>query len=156
MIGQVGDARHIDAAPRPTGLTPHEQYSYMSLWCLMAAPLFFSGDMDHLDPFTLNVLCNAEVIAIDQDPLGRQARIVRQTGQDLVLAKPLEDGSLAVGLFNLDEQPRRVSVTWSELETSGRRTVRDLWRQRDLDPAEVEYAAAVAGHGVQLITLRPR
>ena len=64
---------------RKTTLTPNEQYSYMSMWCLMAAPLIFSGDMARLDPFTLNVLCNAEVIDVDQDALGRQARIVRKT-----------------------------------------------------------------------------
>ena len=62
-----------------TPLTPNEQYSYMSMWCLMASPLIFSGDMARLDPFTLNVLCNAEVIDVDQDALGRQARIVRKT-----------------------------------------------------------------------------
>jgi alpha-galactosidase len=71
LIGSVGNAFHIDEPPRPTSLTTDEQYSYMSLWALMAAPLIFSGDMNHLDEFTLNVLCNAEVIAIDQDSLGK-------------------------------------------------------------------------------------
>ncbi|HOH30215.1 MAG TPA: glycoside hydrolase family 27 protein, partial [Candidatus Hydrogenedentes bacterium] len=71
QIGYVGDAR-VGGEPAPCPLTPNEQYSYMSLWCLMAAPLVYSGDMTRLDAFTLNVLCNPEVIDIDQDPLGKQ------------------------------------------------------------------------------------
>ncbi|MBI3278895.1 MAG: alpha-galactosidase, partial [Acidobacteria bacterium] len=90
LIGRVGNARKIHEPPRATALTAAEQYSYMSLWSLMAAPLFFSGDMNSLDEFTLNVLCNAEVIEIDQDALGRQGRIVRRTEEEFVLAKALE------------------------------------------------------------------
>ena len=92
---------------KQTTLTPNEQYSYMSLWSLMAAPLIFSGDMAKLDAFTLNVLCNAEVIAANQDPLGQQAKILRQTRDEFVLVKELEDGSKAVGLFNLSARPRQ-------------------------------------------------
>ena len=68
----------------------------MSMWSLMASPLLFSGDMTKLDDLTINILCNAEVIDIDQDSLGKQARIVRKDPKELVLAKPLEDGSVAV------------------------------------------------------------
>ena len=75
LIGWIGTNRGKDF--KRTNLTPDEQYSYMSFWSLMAAPLVFSGDMTRLDDFTLNVLCNAEVIGVDQDPLGRQARMVR-------------------------------------------------------------------------------
>jgi len=102
LIGWVG-AAHGMGEGKPTTLTGNEQYSYMSMWCLMAAPLIFSGDMTKLDPFTLNVLCNREVIDVDQDPLGRQARIVRHDDESLVMLKPMQDGSLALGLFNLAE-----------------------------------------------------
>ena len=94
----------------------------MSLWCLMAAPLFFSGDMRLLDDFTLNVLCNAEVIDVDQDPLGRQAKPLVQDDETLMMAKPLEDGSVAVGLFNLAELPRKMNVDWSALGVQGQAT----------------------------------
>jgi len=106
MLGVCGDAKY----------TPNEQYSYMSLWALMAAPLFFSGDMRQLDAFTLNVLCNAEIIAVNQDELGTQARIVRHTDEELVLAKPLADDRMAVGLFNLGEVTQPIGVTWEELD----------------------------------------
>ena len=72
-----------------------------------------------LDPFTLNVLCNAEVIDVDQDALGHQARIIRCTSGDFILLKDLEDGSKALGLLNLGETEGTISVAWSELGLSG-------------------------------------
>ncbi len=155
LIGKVGNARKRDEPPKPVRLTPNEQYAYMSMWCLMAAPLIYSGDITHLDPFTLNVLCNAEVIEVDQDPLGKQARIVRQSETELVLAKPMEDGSLAVGLFNLDETPRVVKASWEELKLTGRQRVRDLWRQKDVGTVEGQVGAEVPRHGVYLVRLWP-
>jgi alpha-galactosidase len=119
LIGTVGDANHSKLAAKPTPLKPAEQYSYMSMWSLMASPLFFSGDMTKLDAFTLNILCNAEVIDIDQDSLGKQAKIVRKNQQELVLAKPLEDGSVAVGLFNLSEGQLSISIDWKDVGNIG-------------------------------------
>jgi alpha-galactosidase len=152
LIGWVGDANRMGVGT-PTTLTPDEQYSYMSLWCLMASPLIFSGDMAKLDPFTLNVLCNAELIDVDQDPLGKQARIVRQTAGELVLSKPMEDGSTAVGLFNLGPEPARLRVSWSDLGISGPQRVRDLWRQQDLSDARESYEAQIPRHGVSVVRL---
>lgn len=63
---------------KATKMPPNMQYAYMSLWCMMASPLFYSGDMTRLDAFTLNVLCNPEVIAIDQDPLGECAQVIER------------------------------------------------------------------------------
>jgi len=156
LIGQVGDANDIAAPPRKTSLTPGEQYSYMSLWSLMAAPLFYSGDITHLDPFTLNVLGNAEVIEVDQDPLGVQGRLLRgPDGPELVMAKPLDDGSLAVGLFSLSEEPHTIAVSWKDLGLAGRRVVRDLWRQRDLGVFDGRFETNLSRHGVALLRLSP-
>jgi len=154
LIGYVGNARRKDDPPAMTSLTPNEQYSYMSLWCLMAAPLFYSGDMTKLDAFTLNVLCNAEVIEVDQDPLGVQGRIVRQSDEELIMAKPLEDGSLAVGLFNFEEVAREVVVEWQQLGIDGPYVVRDLWRQKDIAVAEGRFPWRIGRHGVMLVRLR--
>ena len=151
LIGSVGNAFQIDALPKPTTLTPDEQYSYMSLWALMAAPLFYSGDMDHLDAFTLNVLCNAEVIGVDQDSLGRQAHIVRKTEDELVLAKSMSDGSVAVGLFNLGKEARQMTAAWTDLGVKGPHQARDLWRQKDLGTMTDAYRATVPSHGVMLV-----
>ncbi|MGO8786854.1 MAG: glycoside hydrolase family 27 protein [Terriglobia bacterium] len=153
LIGYVGNDFQRQDPAKLTPLTPDEQYSYMSMWALMASPLFFSGAMDGLDPFTLNVLCNSEVIDIDQDSLGKQARIVRRTADEFVLAKPLEDGGLAVGLFNLADTHEKLTVKWEELGLKGRFRVRDAWRQKDLGAAREEFSSEVGPHGVALIRL---
>jgi len=153
LIGYVGNAFHDQDAPTLTPLTPNEQYSYMSMWSLMAAPLFYSGVMSHLDAFTLNVLCNSEVIDIDQDALGKQARIVRHNANEFVLSKPLADGALAVGLFNLAEAKGKLTVKWDELGLKGRFGIRDAWRQKDIGDAAEEFSTEVGPHGVALIHL---
>lgn len=154
LIGWVGDAQGMGQG-RKTTLTPNEQYSYMSLWSLMAAPLIFSGDMAKLDAFTLNVLCNAEVIGVDQDPLGQQAKILRQSRDEFVLVKQLADGSKSVGLFNLAARPRNISIAWSELGLSGNQQVRDLWRQKELGLMDKTFEIAVPRHGVSLVRIQP-
>jgi alpha-galactosidase len=154
LIGWVGDA-HKQAEGKPTSLTPNEQYSYMSMWCLMAAPLIFSGDMDKLDDFTLNILCNAEVIEVDQDPLGKQAPIIAQTDEYFIMAKDMEDGSKAVGLFNTTEIATNIAVSWNYLGIEGPHRVRDLWRQKNLGTYKNRFEAKVSRHGVMLICIFP-
>lgn len=155
LIGTVGNARNTKAPARLTSLTHEEQYSYMSMWSLMAAPLIFSGDMSKLDKFTLNVLCNSEVIDIDQDSLGKQGVIVRKTDEEFILKKPLDDGSMAVGLFNLTTEPRSISVDWKELGLTGAQTVRDVWRQHNTGSFAKSFSAPVLGHSVILVRLMP-
>ena len=86
---------------------------------------------------------------------GRQAKMLRQTDEELVLAKPMEDGSLALGLFNLGEVERQMAVSWPELEIQDEQTARDLWRQKDLGRFDGQFSATVARHGVVLVRLRP-
>jgi alpha-galactosidase len=152
LIGWVGDAHTAGEGVRTT-LTPSEQYAYMSMWSLMAAPLVFSGDMARLDPFTLNVLCNHEVIDVNQDSLGRQARIARQTRHELVLVKELEDGAQAVGLFNLGEFEKPMSIAWEELGQHQPQRVRDLWRQKDLGSFDRAFETTVPRHGVAMLKI---
>jgi alpha-galactosidase len=155
QIGYIGLAR-TNSEPTPCPLTPTEQYAFMSLWSLMASPLFFSGDMTRLDDFTLNVLCNPEVIDINQDALGESARVVMLTPETFLMIKQLEDGSRAVGLCNSDEIPREVTATWRDLGFNGRQRVRDVWRHRDLGESDREFKAIVPRHGVVLLRMKPR
>ncbi|UCG47747.1 MAG: NPCBM/NEW2 domain-containing protein [Phycisphaerales bacterium] len=151
LIGHIGWRGSL----RPTPLTPNEQYTHVSLWCLLAAPLIFSGDMTKLDEFTLSLLTNDEVIEIDQDPLGRQASRVAQAGETQVWAKDMEDGSKAVGLFNTGEFETKVAARWSDLGVRGKQRVRDLWRQKDIGIFEKEFETDVPRHGVVLVRLFP-
>jgi alpha-galactosidase len=154
QIGQIGSARAL-GPPRPCPLAPGEQYAFMSLWCLMASPLFFSGDMGKLDEFTINVLCNPEVIEIDQDPLGQCARVVPLSAGTFLMVKPLQDGSQAVGLCNQGPAPQTITARWSDLGVDGKQAVRDLWRQRELGIFERQFSAPVDRRGVVLLRIRP-
>jgi alpha-galactosidase len=152
QIGFIGDA-HGMGQPKPCPLTPTEQYSFMSLWALSAAPLFFSGHMGKLDEFTINVLCNPEVIDIDQDPLGQCGRVIMTGENTFVMVKDLEDGTKAVGLCNSGEFPAEVVAKWSDAGVKGRQTVRDVWRHQDLGVSENEFKAQVPRRGVVLVKL---
>ncbi len=157
QIGWMGSQRGANfTEARPCPLTPDEQYSYMSLWSLMASPLFFSGDMRHLDDFTLNILCNPEVIDVDQDPLGCSAAVVRLAPRSFMMVKPMADGSKAVGLFNEGDKIERVSAPWSAIGISGEHTVRDLWREKDLGTFNDQFSGDVPPHGVVLVLVRSK
>lgn len=120
---------------------------------MMASPLFFTGDMARLDDFTLNLLCNAEVIEVNQDPLGRQGRPVIIRGSQQIWTKQMEDGSLVVGLFNRDEIEQTVTLQWKDIDIKGRRRVRDLWRQKNLGTFKDKFQTNIPRHGVSLIRL---
>lgn len=150
QIGYIGNARG-GGLPEPCPLTPTEQYSFLSLWALMAAPIFYSGDLARLDEFTLNVLCNPEVIAVNQDPLGQCARVVKLDDEIFLMVKRLTDGTKAVGLCNTGETPAVVTARWSDLGVKGRQPVRDVWRHVDLGKFAGEFKATVPRRGVVLI-----
>jgi alpha-galactosidase len=111
--------------------------------------------MTQLDAFTLNLLTNDEVLEINQDPLGKQARRVAQGDSLEVWAKPMEDGSVAIGLFNRDETAKTVTAKWADLKLSGKMRVRDLWRQKDLGTFDSQFGAEIPRHGVVLVRLFP-
>lgn len=155
QIGYIGNARKEGMA-EPTTMSPNMQYAYMSLWCLMAAPLFYSGDMEHLDKFTLNVLCNPEVIAVDQDPLGECGKVVMHSDSTFLMVKDMSDGSKAVGLFNRNKKPVEVTATWNELQISGAQKLRDLWREKNIGIRNHYFKTTVPAQGVVLISIRKR
>ena len=155
----------------PTRLTADEQYTHISLWCLLTSPLLIGCDMTRLDDFTLNLLCNDEVLAVDQDPLARQAsRVVQDTNtMTEVWAKDMADGSKAVGLFNRSDKPVKITAKWSDIKltpvkssflgipTGNKRpVVRDLWRQKNLGKFKDQFEATVPSHGVILVKIDPK
>jgi alpha-galactosidase len=113
VVGHLGWGR-INP-PRPTNLTPNEQLTHISLWALQAAPLLVGADMSQIDEWTINLLGNREVLAINQDPLGKAAGRVWADNWTQVWARPLADGTVAVGLFNRAPVPMVVSVKTSDL-----------------------------------------
>jgi alpha-galactosidase len=136
-----------------TRLTPDEQITHISLWALQAAPLLLGADMTQFDAFTTNLMTNREVLAVDQDTLVKGAARISQRERLEVWARPLADGTMAVGLFNRGLQPARVSATWNELGLTGAQPVRDLWRQLDLGRLVGSYSAMVPAHGAVLVKI---
>ncbi len=146
IVGQVGWGEHL----HPTRLTPDEQYTHISLWCLLSAPLLIGCDISRMDDFTVSLLCNDEVLALDQDFLGKQATRAITTDNYQIWVKELADGSRAVGIFNLSEQYQTIKIAWRDLQINGQRKVRDLWRQKDLGVFET-FETRVPPHGVTLV-----
>lgn len=151
-IGSLGKG----SPPKKFPLTPTEQYSFMSLWCLMSAPLFYSGDLTKLDAFTLNVLCNPEVISIDQDPLGQCARVKFVGADQFLMIKNLQNGDHALGLCNYSQNTADMTANWSACGLPDDEHVRDLWREMDLGTYANSFSARVPARGVILVRLTDR
>ena len=151
----------------PTRLTPDEQYSHVTIFSLLTAPLLIGCPIEQLDAFTLNLLTNDEVIAVDQDPLGKPARLVADENGVQIWVKPQEDGSLAVGLFNTadygktpqsyfhwgNETSKNFQFDFAKAGLKGKYKIRDLWRQKDLGLFEGSFKTEIRHHGVVLIKL---
>jgi alpha-galactosidase len=147
----VGSGKNI----RPSRLTPNEQYTHISLWCLLSAPLLIGCPLEKADDFTISLFTNDEVLALDQDELGKPAQQLIVDGRKQVYVKELADGSRAIGFFNLADGPQEVSASWAQLGLSGRQNVRDLWRQQNLGVADQKLTATVGRHGVVLVRVWP-
>lgn len=149
VVGTVGWGN-----PHPSKLKPDEQYLHISLWSLFSAPLLIGCDMEKLDNFTLNLLTNDEVIAVNQDPLGKQASCMHTVGDLRIYVKELEDGSRAVGFCNFGLEI--VNLAYKDFEKigiNGMYQVRDLWRQKDIEHIDTkagQLALKVPAHGVLL------
>jgi alpha-galactosidase len=152
QIGWIGNANKM-GVPELTTMPAAMQYAYMSLWSLMAAPLVYSGDMSKLDEFTINVLCNPEVIAVNQDVLGECGLVIRKSENCFLMVKNLADGSKAVGLFNRGNAAVEVDVEWAELKISGKYDVRDLWLQKNRGVYKQNYKTRVPAQGVVMVKI---
>lgn len=167
VVGRLGKAWRPQVME--SALTPDEQYSHISLWCILSAPLLIGCDMAAIDDFTLGLLTNSEVIAVDQDPLSAPAhKMLTDNGQ--IWYKKLHDGSYAVGLFQIDpyfvlwdqddavriqQQDYDMQLLFSRIGIEGKARVRDLWRQKDLGVFSGGFSAKVPWHGVSFIKVTP-
>ncbi|MEZ5317156.1 MAG: NPCBM/NEW2 domain-containing protein [Vicinamibacterales bacterium] len=149
VVGMVGWSQ----GTRPTDLTPDEQLTHISLWALQAAPMLIGADLAHIDQWTTDLLGNREMLAVNQDELGKPAGRRTSDGWTEVWSRPMADGTTAVGLFNRGPEPATVTATWADLGLTGTQPVRDIWRQRDLPPATGTFEATVPRHGVVFVRI---
>ena len=127
------------------------------MWAMLAAPLLAGNDLRTMSDETKSILMNPEVIAIDQDPLANPVKMISQAGQAVVLARPLKDHSMAVGLFNRGDQPAEISVSWSALNLNTKKPkVRDLWKHQAVGTSGDHFSTTVPTHGVVLLKVAAR
>jgi alpha-galactosidase len=136
------------------GMNIEEYRTHMSLWAILAAPLLAGNDLSIMTPETTALLTNREVIAIDQDKLGKQGDRVTAEGPIEIWARTLADHSKAVGVFNRHEAPLSATVDFRALGFRGTVTVRDIWHAKDLGPMKDTYTVTVPPHGVVVLRVR--
>jgi alpha-galactosidase len=130
-----------------SGLNDAEQRSHFALWAIMASPLIAGNDIRSASPATLAILNNADLIAVNQDALALQAVQVSHDGTRRVLAKRLDNGDVAVALFNQGSTSTTVSTTAAALGKTGSSfTLRDLWTGATSTSSGV-ISATVPAHG---------
>ena len=139
------------------GMTAIEYRSHFSLWCLLAAPLMAGNDIRSMSSETRDILTNKEVIAVDQDPLGRQGRRVMRSGDTEIWAKEMSDGSRAVALLNRGSAETRITLQWTDIGYPANlgAALRNLWEHKNLDLAKGHYSVSVPSHGVAMLLVRP-
>jgi alpha-galactosidase len=129
VVGRLGWGRTDN--PRPTTLTPNEQLTHISLWALQAAPMLIGADMANIDQWTVDLLGNREVLAINQDPAGRAAGRIWADNWTQVWARPLADGTWAVGLFNRAPEPMPVTLKFADIGLPDSPPIRYPWTHTD-------------------------
>ena len=149
VVGTLGWGPNL----HPTHLTPNEQITHITLWSLLAAPLLIGCDLSQMDQFTVDLLTNDEVLDVSQDPLGKAAGRRAKEGLAEVWARPLWDGTIAVGLFNRGPVKSEVTASWSDLNLTGPQPVRDLWLKRDLGKFDGSFTTVVPAHGAVLVKI---
>ena len=139
------------------GMTIPEYRAHFSFWALLSAPLIAGNDVRSMSPEIKEILTNSEVIAVNQDKLGREGRRIRKDSDLEVWAKPLSDGSRAVMLFNRGTGDVDVSVFWEEIAYPNHLSaeVRNLWSHKDLGSFTGTYSAKVASHSVVMLKIAP-
>ncbi len=142
VVGKVGWGR---GELRETRLTPDEQYSHITLWTLLASNMLIGCDIAQMDDFTVKLLCNNEVNAINQDMLGKQADLTNKVGDIEIWSRPLADGSIAVGIFNVGEKDQQVDMKTLIPAEEPARVIRDVWRQKDLSADELKCTIPLHG-----------
>ena len=148
IVGKVGWSSNL----RDSRLTPDEQYTHITLWTLLASNMLIGCDIAQMDDFTIGLLCNNEVNAINQDILGKQADRVSKDGDIEVWARPLSDGSQAIGIFNVGDEDQQFDIKKLAPNAASAGTIRDLWRQKDLTPSEL--VCTIPTHGCKYIKVK--
>ncbi|HUZ05475.1 MAG TPA: glycoside hydrolase family 27 protein [Acidobacteriaceae bacterium] len=137
------------------GMTDNEYRTHMSLWAMLAAPLLAGNDLSKMTPETKSILMNKDVLAVDQDSLGKQGDRISAAGPFEVWSKPLANGEEAVALFNRGTSYYPISFHLKDVGFTQPVQARDLWSHKDVGVIQDSYTAIVPRHGVVMLRLKP-
>ncbi|MGE5395854.1 MAG: glycoside hydrolase family 27 protein, partial [Candidatus Saccharibacteria bacterium] len=157
------------------GLTPSESRAHFSLWCMLAAPLFAGNDLSSMDAPTRAILTNPELIAIDQDPLGKQGFKIKDYGELEIYYKPLQNNQAAICIFNRFDTPVTIEMDWktfnlkasiqnkslvlspkidrNDFQPDGRYEVLDLWANQKQGNTSQMLHRVIEAHDVAVYRL---
>lgn len=135
-----------------TGCNDTEYQSQMSLWSLMAAPLVATNDLRNMNEATRRILLNKELIAVNQDSLGKQAERKRKDSVWNVFVKPLANGDYALAILNRSDKVQETKIEFDELGLEDQYAVRDLWRHKDLGKKK-SWKGEVQSHETKVFRL---
>jgi alpha-galactosidase len=136
------------------GMTDEEYRTHMALWAMLRAPLLAGNDVRNMTPATKAILLNRDIIAIDQDPLGKPAELAKTEGNVEVWTRPLDHHATALAFFNKSETPAIVKVSWHDLKLKTPARARDLWAGKNVPVSGSGYTAHVPGHGSVVLRLQ--
>ncbi len=165
VVGKLGWGPEL----RDSRLTPDEQYTHITLWAMLSAPMLLGCDLAQMDAFTMNLLTNHEVIAVNQDPLGKQGKMVYDGVRYQLWTKELYDGTTALAIFNIgkdaspveafqwdgERERLKLTVGAKHIGISGEHRIWDLWRQREHGTFNEYFGLEVPYHGVAFFKLIP-
>ena len=152
-----GHYNDMDMLQVGRGFTPDEDKAHFSIWAIMSSPLMLGNDLTKLNDYTLSVITNPEIIALNQDITGLQAQIVKDNGSgQQVFSKALngkQSNERAVVLFNRNITTQTMSVSLADINLYGSATVRDLWKRENLGTITDDYSVTVPAHGVVVLKM---
>ena len=149
-----GHYNDMDMLEIDRGMSLEEERTHFGIWCIMSSPLMIGCNMRTIRDESLEIIKNEEIIALNQDPLGMQAKVVAYSGAGIVLAKPLQEkwGTIrAIAMYNPSDSETTMKVAFKDLCLEGEVAIRDLWKHKDLGIFKNEYETKVPAHGVVML-----
>ena len=151
-----GHYNDMDMLEVGRGLTEEEDKTHFGMWCMMSSPLLIGCDMHDIKGNALALMQNKELIALDQDPLGLQAYVVKRMNGGYVLVKDVEEKygtKRAIAFYNPTNAAISMSINFSEVDLGGPVKVRDLFEKADKGTYEGSFQVTVPAHGTRIYKL---
>ncbi len=139
-----------------SGLTVNEARAHFTMWCMLAAPLITGNDLRNMSDETRKILVNKELIAVNQDPLGKQGFKIYDEGNFEIWQKPLSNGDIAVCFLNLENKSKEFKINWRKIKIknfSGTYKIKDLWKKAIVGKTDKKYRIKISARDVVIVRI---